>query len=47
MGCKLMQGWLFAAALPAPDFPHWVDSTSALLEELTQKNNVPAAISEA
>lgn len=44
MGCKLMQGWLFAAALPAPDFPHWVDSTGALLDELTQKNTVPAAV---
>jgi len=47
MGCKLMQGWLFAAALPAPDFPHWVDSTSALLDELTQKNTVTAAIWDA
>lgn len=42
MGCRLMQGWLFAAALPAPDFPQWVDSTSALLDELTHKNNVTA-----
>jgi diguanylate cyclase (GGDEF)-like protein len=47
MGCKLMQGWLFAAALPAPDFPQWVDSTSALLDELTQKNTVTAAIWDA
>lgn len=47
MGCKLMQGWLFAAALPAPDFPQWVDSTGTLLNELTQKNNVPAAVSDA
>lgn len=44
MGCKLMQGWLFAAALPAPDFPQWVDSTGALLDELTHKNTVTAAI---
>lgn len=44
MGCKLMQGWLFAAALPAPDFPQWVDSTSDLLEELTRKNTVTAAV---
>ncbi len=44
MGCKLMQGWLFAAALPAPDFPRWVDSTSSLLNELTHKNTVTAAV---
>lgn len=44
MGCKLMQGWLFAAALPAPDFPRWVDSTSVLLNELTRQNIKPTAI---
>ncbi|MES2490409.1 MAG: EAL domain-containing protein [Pseudomonadota bacterium] len=44
MGCKLMQGWLFAAALPAPDFPRWVDSTGVLLDELTHQNKMPTAI---
>ncbi|WP_161554254.1 putative bifunctional diguanylate cyclase/phosphodiesterase [Stenotrophobium rhamnosiphilum] len=44
MGCKLMQGWLFAAALPAPDFPRWVDSTGVLLDELTRQNKMPTAI---
>ena len=34
MGCKLMQGWLFAAALPAQDLPHWMDSTSVLLNSI-------------
>lgn len=47
MGCKLMQGWLFAAALPALDFPQWVDSTGALLSELTQKNTATAAVWDA
>ena len=44
MGCKLMQGWLFAAALPAPDFPRWVDSTGVLLNELTRQNTMPTAV---
>ena len=47
MGCKLMQGWLFAAALPAQDFPHWVDSTGALLDELAHHNTTAAAIQSA
>ncbi|MGH8461662.1 MAG: putative bifunctional diguanylate cyclase/phosphodiesterase [Stenotrophobium sp.] len=33
MGCRLMQGWLFAAALPAQEFEHWIDNTSAMLEK--------------
>jgi diguanylate cyclase (GGDEF)-like protein len=47
MGCKLMQGWLFAAALPAPDFLHWVDTTQTLLNEMTRENTVATAVSGA
>ena len=40
MGCRLMQGWLFAAALPAAELPGWVRDTGALLEGLTRKSKV-------
>ena len=40
MGCRLMQGWLFAAALPAPELPDWVKTTSAMLDGLARKSKV-------
>ncbi|MGH8505095.1 MAG: putative bifunctional diguanylate cyclase/phosphodiesterase [Stenotrophobium sp.] len=40
MGCKLMQGWLFAAALPAQEFPHWVDNTRVMLEQMRRPRAV-------
>ncbi|HWU68433.1 MAG TPA: phosphodiesterase [Stenotrophobium sp.] len=40
MGCKLMQGWLFAAALPAQEFPHWVDNTRVMLEQMRRPKAV-------
>ena len=38
LGCRLMQGWLFAAALPAQEFPPWMDSTSALLSGIKARS---------
>ncbi|TXH04524.1 MAG: GGDEF domain-containing protein [Nevskiaceae bacterium] len=40
MGCQLMQGWLFAAALPASALPDWVRSTGSLLDGLRRKSKV-------
>ncbi|MGH8457082.1 MAG: putative bifunctional diguanylate cyclase/phosphodiesterase [Stenotrophobium sp.] len=43
MGCRLMQGWLFAAALPGEDFPHWADTTRAKLEDMLKRKNPVSA----
>lgn len=37
MGCKLMQGWLFAPAMPADEFALWVKQTPALLSSIKNK----------
>jgi diguanylate cyclase (GGDEF)-like protein len=39
MGCKLMQGWLFAPALSADDFASWIKQAPALLNSINQQTS--------
>lgn len=38
MGCRLMQGWLFSAALPAPDYARWLKNTGVILDDIRKQH---------